>query len=408
MRVLVTGGAGFIGSHLVDRLLADGHEVRILDSLDPQVHDGVPGLPRPRGRAGGRRHPRPRARRPLPRRRRRARAPRGGGRGRPVDVRDRALHVGERARCGGRARGRRSTVRDRLAKVVVASSMTIYGEGLYRCPVDGRRGGPAAAARGAAGRAATGSSLCPACGAALEPLRRRPSRSRSQPTSIYAIGKRDHEEMFLGGRPGLRRPATALRFFNVYGPRQALSNPYTGVAAIFASAPAQRPSAGHLRGRRPEPRLRPRLRHRRRRSRRRSTRSRRRRGAQPRHRPRASACSRSRRCSPTGSASSIEPEILGRLPHRRHPALLRRRSTAPARCSASSRAVSFEAGMARAGRLARRPDAPSTASTRRPPRCARAASPAERGRGLVAVVVLSWNGRDDTLACLASLARRRG
>src|SRR6202008_45146 len=55
------------------------------------------------------------------------------------------------------------------------------------------------------------------------------------PTSIYAVGKRDHEEMFLAWGRAYGVPTTALRFFNVYGPRQALSNPYTGVAAIFAS-----------------------------------------------------------------------------------------------------------------------------------------------------------------------------
>ena len=55
------------------------------------------------------------------------------------------------------------------------------------------------------------------------------------PDSIYAVGKRDHEEMFRAFGRAYRVPATALRFFNVYGPRQALSNPYTGVAAIFAS-----------------------------------------------------------------------------------------------------------------------------------------------------------------------------
>jgi dTDP-L-rhamnose 4-epimerase len=56
-----------------------------------------------------------------------------------------------------------------------------------------------------------------------------------RPTSIYAIGKRDHEEMFLAVGAAYGIPAVALRFFNVYGERQALSNPYTGVAAIFAS-----------------------------------------------------------------------------------------------------------------------------------------------------------------------------
>ena len=57
-----------------------------------------------------------------------------------------------------------------------------------------------------------------------------------QPMSIYAVNKRDHEEMFLAIGRAHRLPTVAMRFFNVYGDRQALSNPYTGVAAIFAAA----------------------------------------------------------------------------------------------------------------------------------------------------------------------------
>ncbi len=75
---------------------------------------------------------------------------------------------------------------------------------------------------------------CPSCGAALEP-RATPESKRLDPTSVYAIGKRDQEEMFLAFGRAYAVPATALRFFNAYGPRQALSNPYTGVAAIFAA-----------------------------------------------------------------------------------------------------------------------------------------------------------------------------
>ena len=126
-------------------------------------------------------------------------------------------------------------MRDRLEKVVVASSMSIYGEGLYRCP--STRG-----SRSRRRRARTSSSRAREWELALPVLRRsrssrcrRRRRSRSQPASIYAVGKRDHEEMFLAWGRAYRVPATALRFFNVYGPRQALSNPYTGVAAIFAS-----------------------------------------------------------------------------------------------------------------------------------------------------------------------------
>src|SRR2546430_1124732 len=69
-------------------------------------------------------------------------------------------------------------------------------------------------------------------------MRWRPAPTETKPlrpTSIYAIGKRDHEEMFLAVGAAYGTPTVALRFFNVYGERQALSNPYTGVAAIFSS-----------------------------------------------------------------------------------------------------------------------------------------------------------------------------
>ena len=175
-----------------------------------------------------------------------------------VDVRDRALHVGQRARRRRRARAGYSLCATGSQGRSSPSSMTIYGEGLYRCPADGREARAAAAARGAARRTRLGAASAP-------PAARRSSRCRRaeskplQPTSIYAIGKRDHEEMFLALGRAYGVPTTALRFFNVYGPRQALSNPYTGVAAIFASRLLNGRAPVDLRGRRPEPRLHPRL-----------------------------------------------------------------------------------------------------------------------------------------------------
>ncbi|HKP19056.1 MAG TPA: NAD-dependent epimerase/dehydratase family protein [Gaiellaceae bacterium] len=232
-RVLVTGGAGFIGSHLVDRLLAAGHDVRILDSLDPQVH--------PHGRPGylsteaelivGDVRDRDAVRRSL------------------VGV-DRLVHLAAAVGVGqSMYEIERYTsvnsigcavvleaavdVRDRLEKVVVASSMSIYGEGLYRCPAEGVEVAPEprSEAQLADRRWDLG---CPSCGERLEPLPTSETKPLA-PTSIYAVGKRDHEEMTLAWGRAYRVPATALRFFNVYGPRQALSNPYTGVAAIFSS-----------------------------------------------------------------------------------------------------------------------------------------------------------------------------
>jgi dTDP-L-rhamnose 4-epimerase len=232
MRVLVTGGAGFIGSHLVDRLLEDGCAVRILDSLDPQVHDGTPEYLS-------------------------AEAELVVGDVRDHDAVATALRDVDRLVHFAAAVGvgqsmyeiERYTsvnaigaavmleealaVRDRLEKIVVASSMSIYGEGLYRCPVEGIEVAPPARPEAQLAERRW-DVLCPTCGAALEPLPT-PETKPLQPTSVYAVGKRDHEELTLSVGRAYGIPATALRFFNVYGTRQALSNPYTGVAAIFSS-----------------------------------------------------------------------------------------------------------------------------------------------------------------------------
>src|SRR5215470_15262949 len=120
--------------------------------------------------------------------------------------------------------------RTQLRKLVVASSMSLYGEGAYRAP-DGRVVHPAL--RTEAELAARHFELREA-GAELTPLLT-PEEKLLQPTSIYAITKRDHEEMFLAVGAAYGIPTVALRYFNVYGPRQALSNPYTGVVAIFSS-----------------------------------------------------------------------------------------------------------------------------------------------------------------------------
>jgi dTDP-L-rhamnose 4-epimerase len=232
VRALVTGGAGFIGSHLVDRLLADGIEVRILDSLDAQVHDG-----RPEYLAAD------------------AELVEGDVRDGDVVARclegvDRVVHLAAAVGVGQsmyeierytsvNAVGaavlleRMLDVRDRVEKVLVASSMSIYGEGLYRCPAEDREVAPPPRPESQLA-ARQWEVRCPSCGAELEALAT-PETKPLQPASVYAVGKRDHEELTLAVGRAYGIPATALRFFNVYGPRQALSNPYTGVAAIFSS-----------------------------------------------------------------------------------------------------------------------------------------------------------------------------
>jgi dTDP-L-rhamnose 4-epimerase len=122
--------------------------------------------------------------------------------------------------------------RDQLGRVLVASSMSIYGEGRYRCPLHGLVAPQVRSDEQLDRR--EWELVCDECGAPLEPL---PTDETKPiwPMSIYAVGKRDHEEMFLAIGRAHRLPTVALRFFNVYGERQALSNPYTGVAAIFSS-----------------------------------------------------------------------------------------------------------------------------------------------------------------------------
>ena len=231
-RVLVTGGAGFIGSHVTESLLEAGYEVRVYDRLVEQVHG-----------AHGPRYVSPDAE-----------FMRG-------DVRDtdglrRALrdvdavvhHAAEvgvgqsmyqiRRYVDGNTSGTGvllellANERHRVGRIVVASSMSVYGEGAYRCEQHGlvyprTRGDDQLAAR-------DWEMHCPECGRRAEPVPTAESKPL-HPTSIYAISKLDQELMCLAVGRAYDIGVVALRYFNTYGPRQALSNPYTGVAAIFSS-----------------------------------------------------------------------------------------------------------------------------------------------------------------------------
>jgi len=231
--VLVIGGAGFIGSHTVDALLERGYRVRVLDKLEPQVHAQckVPSyLSSDAELIVG-------------------------------DVRDRC--VLERALEGvdsviylaalvgvaqsmyeisryvqgntGAAADFLEFLMNRqipLERLVVASSMSAYGEGSYECDECGIVHPDPRPTDQLASH--SWELVCASCGSLLRPMPTSETTSL-RPTSIYAITKRDHEELFMTVGQAYGIPTVALRYFNVYGPRQALSNPYTGVAAIFSS-----------------------------------------------------------------------------------------------------------------------------------------------------------------------------
>lgn len=234
MKILVTGGAGFIGSHLVDALLARGHQVRVYDNLEAQVHGDGQRVPEYLNKDAefiwGDMRDRQSLRRVID----------------GVEViyhQAAAVGVGQsmyqiqkyvQVNALGTANLLDIIVNEkiRVQRLILASSMSNYGEGKYRCH---RCGVVYPKLRSLEQLKACDWELrCPLCDAPVSPL---PTDEEKPlfPTSIYATTKRDQEEMFceIGVAYGI--PTIVLRYFNVYGPRQALSNPYTGVIAIFSS-----------------------------------------------------------------------------------------------------------------------------------------------------------------------------
>ncbi|HLP06594.1 MAG TPA: NAD-dependent epimerase/dehydratase family protein [Opitutaceae bacterium] len=230
-RILITGGAGFIGSHLADELLRHGYAVRALDCLVPQVHG-------PHGKRPDYLHPDvelqvgdvrdPEALR------------------RALEGIDAVYHFAARVGVGqsmyqiadycrsnteGTAVLLEALASRPVRRLVVASSMSIYGEGLYRTS-DGAL--VAGTDRPLEQLQARDWELRDSHGTILSPV---PTPETKTPNlaSVYALSKYDQERLSLMVGRAYRIPTVALRFFNVYGPRQALSNPYTGVLAIFAS-----------------------------------------------------------------------------------------------------------------------------------------------------------------------------
>lgn len=232
MRILVTGGMGFVGSHLIDALVRQGHEVISFDNLEYQVHAGnKPDYLNKHCRyiIGDVRF-RNQLKKAI----------------KDVDI---VFHQAAMVGVGqsmyqvskyihSNTYGTANLLdlianeKHKVKKIIVASSMSIYGEGQYQCKKCGKT----------YPRLRTDAQLarkdwqvyCPVCGRAVFPA----ATSEDKPlfcTSVYALSKKDQEELCLLIGKTYNIPTVALRYFNIYGPRQALSNPYTGVCAIISS-----------------------------------------------------------------------------------------------------------------------------------------------------------------------------
>lgn len=229
--VLVTGGAGFIGSHLCDQLLEKGYHVRVLDNLSEQVH----------GKNGTRPEYLHREVELIVGDVRDSKAVAGALKN--VSI---VYHFAAKVGVGqsmyeiadytavnnlGTAVLLEALLKNPVEKLIVASSMSVYGEGLYK---------------------KTNGEIVPGHERRLEDLKGGrwelldddnnimhpvPTTEEKMPSlsSVYALSKYDQERLCLITGRAYGIPVTALRFFNVYGTRQALSNPYTGVLAIFSS-----------------------------------------------------------------------------------------------------------------------------------------------------------------------------
>lgn len=230
MNILITGGAGFIGSHIVDLLVRE-HKVMIYDNFEPQVHKQEPDYLNTDATL--------------------IRA----------DIRDKEslksavidadiiFHQAAMVGVGqsmyqieryvdvntlGTAKLLEILANEEhdVKKLIVASSMSIYGEGAYKCEDCGvvypsMRSEDQMKSR-------QWEMVCPDCSRIVTPVPTDEDKPL-QPASIYAVSKKDQEEMSLAVGHAYGIPTIALRYFNTYGPRQALSNPYTGVCAIFSS-----------------------------------------------------------------------------------------------------------------------------------------------------------------------------
>jgi dTDP-L-rhamnose 4-epimerase len=229
--ILVTGGAGFIGSHVVDALLDHGNDVRVLDTLLPGAHRERPDYLDARAEwiEGDVRDPTTAAR-----------AVAGVSAvshqaamvGLGTDIGDIADYVGHND-LGTAILLRALAEAGFGGRIVLASSMVVYGEGRYACPEHGVVRAPPRRSEALDG--GRFEPPCPACGAALSP-QSVPEDAPLDPRSVYAATKVAQEHLCASFARETGVPYTALRYHNVYGPRMPRDTPYAGVASIFRSA----------------------------------------------------------------------------------------------------------------------------------------------------------------------------
>jgi dTDP-L-rhamnose 4-epimerase len=229
--ILVTGGAGFIGSHVADMLLDAGHEVRVLDVLLPEAHrerpdyldsraEWIEGDIRDPGTVAG-------AVAGVT-----AVSHQAAMVGLGTDISDIAEYVANND-FGTAVLLQALAARAFTGRLVLASSMVVYGEGRYACPEHGIvRPLPRDPQDLDAGRFAP---PCPACGEELEP-RHVPEDAPPDPRNVYAATKLQQEHLCAAFARETGATVTALRYHNVYGPRMPRDTPYAGVASIFRSA----------------------------------------------------------------------------------------------------------------------------------------------------------------------------
>lgn len=230
--ILITGGAGFIGAHTTQALVAAGHGVRVLDILDPQIHGKRPVFP---GSLNAR----------VERIRGDIRCP--ADLNRALKGIDTVYHFAAKTgvgqsmydvsgyvdtNVGGTAALLQAIAQNKqqVKKLILASSRAVYGEGAATCA---RHGSvfPAKRSRSSLERGQF-QIKCPRCGQTVKPV---PTSevSRTDPSSIYALTKKHQEDLCLQAATAYGLSVVILRYFNVYGSGQALQNPYTGVATVF-------------------------------------------------------------------------------------------------------------------------------------------------------------------------------